>query len=270
MLTDKNHSVYPVQSQKLDLSAIEAVFLDVDQTLLDFDACARAALEMAFLLAGLEYDERYFASFLHLNALLWDRIEEGSLNRAEFLKLRFPFMFSQWKLPLNDPEQFEQNFSVMLHNGAFTMPGAREGVALLQKLNLPLFIISNGPCEGQKNRLRKAGLLECFQEVYTSQDLGVSKPERAFFEQAAAASEKRLGRSLNPANILVIGDSYKADIQGAMNMGMPSVWIRANRQHDPFVAAPDASVFPVLSWEQLNTLLEAALSERQNGSIPVR
>ncbi|WP_367614203.1 HAD hydrolase-like protein [Allobaculum sp. Allo2] len=45
---------------------------------------------------------------------------------------------------------------------------------------------------------------------------------------------KALGKTLLPDEILVIGDSWKADILGAIAFGAPSLWIRVNRQHDPF------------------------------------
>ena len=57
-----------------------------------------------------------------------------------------------------------------------------------------------------------------FSTVTTSEEAGVKKPHLQIFEKALQKS-KALSK-----NSLMIGDNYEADVQGAINAGMRSVY----------------------------------------------
>lgn len=254
--------VSALQPKDSRFSSIKALWIDVDQTLLDFDACARDALIDTFAWAGLPWKEAYFQIFLQVNAGLWDQIEEGTMTRKQLQEKRFPALFSAWNLPEETVFEngrtiagYEGHFSGVLHESAHPLAGSKEALQRFQKQNMPLFIISNGPAAGQKRRLEKAGMLSCFLDVYTSQDFGAAKPDPAFFEHALSACSKSLKTELKPEEILVIGDSWKADITGALAFGAPSIWLRTNRQHDPFEKPEHENVLEADSWNDILHLL---------------
>lgn len=236
---------------------IRAIWIDVDQTLLDFDLCAKDALIDTFVWAGLDWKEEYFYSFLVENGKLWDRIEEGKLTRPELRKIRFGIMFNKWNLPLEKPVEFEERFSTTLHSNAHPMEGANDAVAWMVDAQYPLYIVSNGPALGQRNRLRIAGMLDLFTGVFTSEELGCAKPDPRFFEKAL--DQVRLDQNdptILPSEILVIGDSWKADISCALAFGCPSIWFRRNRGFDPFTAPKDERVLEAHQWPEVLELLE--------------
>lgn len=240
----------PLFKSQIDLSNIRAVWLDVDQTLLDFDQSARYALIKTFERYHLDWKDEYFEIFLRENGKLWDQIEDGHLTRPQLRKIRFQVMFKAWQIPFDPPVEFEQYFSYDLHHCAFPMEGANQALDYFESLHLPLFIISNGPMEGQCNRLEMGGMLSRFTRVFTSESLGVAKPDPAFFQQALAQTNRDLRTSLNPDQILVIGDSWKADISGALACGMPALWLRTNRKHDPFEVTPHPEVVSADDWKE--------------------
>ncbi len=242
-------------------SSIQTLWIDVDQTLLDFDACAQIALEQTFEQYGLPWSQEVFQVFLRINALLWNQIEEGTLTRMELRKIRFPRIFEALKRELPDPVGFEAQFSSILHQQAVPMPGALEAIPALKQAGYRLAIISNGPEEGQKNRLNNAGLLEYFDTVYTSQKLGAAKPSQAFFDRAFQDYQSSFCPNLKQEEILVIGDSWKADIQGAIDFGCRGLWLSANRQLDPFETENHPDVREVGSW---NEILELLIQQRDN------
>ena len=55
---------------------IKVLFLDIDNTLLDFDAAAAWAMEQCFQKAGLEYKSEMFAAFT-------EEIRSGSVSNAK-------------------------------------------------------------------------------------------------------------------------------------------------------------------------------------------
>ncbi len=193
----------PLFKSQIDLSNIRAVWLDVDQTLLDFDQSARYALIKTFERYHLDWKDEYFEIFLRENGKLWDQIEDGHLTRPQLRKIRFQVMFKAWQIPFDPPVEFEQYFSYDLHHCAFPMEGANQALDYFESLHLPLFIISNGPMEGQCNRLEMGGMLSRFTRVFTSESLGVAKPDPAFFQQALAQTNRDLHTSLNPDQILL-------------------------------------------------------------------
>ena len=61
---------------------VKAVFLDVDNTLLDFDRCGVVAMHQGFEELGLPFEDwMYFDTFTNINEPLWKKIERGELTR---------------------------------------------------------------------------------------------------------------------------------------------------------------------------------------------
>lgn len=265
-----------LQPKDSRFSSVKALWIDVDQTLLDFDACAKDALINTFAWAGLSWKDEYFQIFLRVNAGLWDQIEEGTMTRKQLQEKRFPALFSAWNLPKETVFEngqtiagYEGHFSSVLHDSAHPLFGAMEALQRFQKQSIPLFIISNGPAAGQKRRLEKAGMLPYFLDVYTSQDFGAAKPDPAFFDRAMNACSQTLQTKLKPEEILVIGDSWKADIAGALAFGAPSIWLRTNRQHDPFEKPEHENVLEAGSWKDILQLLNLTEEKQKKSSVSV-
>jgi FMN phosphatase YigB (HAD superfamily) len=79
-------------------------------------------------------------------------------------------------------------------------------------------MITNGISTVQRGRLLATGTLHYFSTIVISEEIGVQKPSRAYFEKALEMAK--------PANNpLVIGDSLTSDITGANNVGLDSCWV---------------------------------------------
>eukprot|EP00468_Gymnochlora_sp_CCMP2014_P007287 CAMPEP_0167754440 /NCGR_PEP_ID=MMETSP0110_2-20121227/8267_1 /TAXON_ID=629695 /ORGANISM="Gymnochlora sp., Strain CCMP2014" /LENGTH=315 /DNA_ID=CAMNT_0007640311 /DNA_START=117 /DNA_END=1064 /DNA_ORIENTATION=+ len=68
--------------------------------------------------------------------------------------------------------------------------------------------------------LKHLGILGYFKFVLTSVDIGIEKPSPAIFEKVMELSETEF-----PEEILHVGDTIRTDVEGAMNMGMPFVFV---------------------------------------------
>ena len=93
--------------------------------------------------------------------------------------------------------------------------------------------------------LDRLGLAEAIRVRGLSAELGAVKPEPEAFDALA----KRLG--LFPVNLVMVGDSWNDDIQGALAAGWTAIWInRAGKprpDHDPeaeLVELPDLRQVP--------------------------
>ncbi len=111
----------------------------------------------------------------------------------------------------------------------------------------PVGIISNS--EGRLAELiAEIGWAAPFAVIVDSGRLGVAKPARAIFEHAARA----LG--VTPAEIVHVGDSRTADVEGARGAGMRAIWFGAAAHatgDDGVAAAVDAAAVraALARWE---------------------
>lgn len=67
---------------------------------------------------------------------------------------------------------------------AEALPGARELVTALHERGVPCVVLSSSPRRYLEAGLRRAGILECFAELVTTDEVGASKQEAAIYERA--------------------------------------------------------------------------------------
>ena len=194
------------------------IFLDVDDTLLDFDACAAHALRRGLEMRGEVYRSEMLAVFRRINRGFWQKIETGEITRAQLARDRFNAVFAALGLGHLDGAAFEVDFKRFLNDSAELMPYAAETVAYLAA-RYPLYVASNGPQRQQERRLAMAGLLPYIKTVFTSEAIGAEKPSPAFF---AACFAQLPG--IAPGELLFVGDSLTADIAGGIACGMDTCW----------------------------------------------
>lgn len=104
---------------------------------------------------------------------------------------------------------------------AFSKPlaGAVEAVKSLKKSGYKLALVSNGKTPLQERNFNALGIADLFDTIIISEAVGFKKPDKAIFELTC----KHLGIATSSA--VFVGDSIKADIDGANNAGMFSVFI---------------------------------------------
>ena len=95
----------------------------------------------------------------------------------------------------------------------------------------PVLAVSNGNAD-----LARVGVDHLFAGSESARDAGVAKPDGRIF----AAAAKRLG--LAPQQVLHVGDDPALDVLGALGAGMQAVWV--NRDGKPWAhdAQPHATV----------------------------
>src|SRR5256886_11403049 len=101
------------------------------------------------------------------------------------------------------------------------LPGALEVLAAL-KSRYRLGVISNTVGSGDAElaaALDKAGLRSLIDALVTSRDFGSAKPDPAIYVEGA----RRLGVPLETT--CMVGDRLDTDIAGALNAGIPAVWL---------------------------------------------
>jgi 2-haloacid dehalogenase len=91
-----------------------------------------------------------------------------------------------------------------------------------------LAILTNGFHFVQRRRLARSEIRPHIAEIIISEEIGVSKPAKKFFDVAFA----RLG-SPSRERTLMIGDGWNSDILGATQYGIDSCWYNPERKPRP-------------------------------------
>lgn len=224
---------------------IEILFLDLDDTILDFHKAERLAVAKTFLEFGLEPTDAVLTRYHEINKLHWKRLEKGEITREQVLTGRFQALFQELDRPV-DAVAVARSYEHNLGIGHYFLPGALEAVQALQG-KYRLFLASNGTASVQHSRLTSAGLYPYFEQVFVSQELGANKPAKAFFDACAARIP-----GYAPEKAMMVGDSLSSDILGGKNAGIRTCWVNPERK-PPQDIRPD---YEIEALSQLPALLE--------------
>ena len=224
---------------------IEFLFLDLDDTILDFQKAEHIAIRKTLRHFGLEPEETVLARYTVINIAHWQMLERKELTREEVVVGRFRQLFREYDIEV-DPVKVARRYEDDLSIGHYFLPGALEAVQKLSQ-SYKLYLASNGTAKVQAGRLASANIGPYFQEIFVSQEIGANKPDKLYFERCA---QKIPG--FDPNKAMMVGDSLTSDIQGGINAGMKTVWVNPKHKAHPEHIVPD---YEIESLSQLPELL---------------
>jgi len=208
----------------------KAIFIDIDDTLLDYIPCCREAFDSAMAHLYTLYPEpltadqkpytmdELFAVFFSISGRLFSEAKHGLHTIAEVMEL-YP---KEFVITIGYPEAaadpFKHAFRAAWGQTHTLKPEAEEMLKALKDKGYRLFAASNSFGHLQRARLEKAGILPYFEDLYISMDIGYDKPDVRFFEEALRRCE------MKPQEVLMIGDSMTTDVLGARNAGMEALF----------------------------------------------
>ncbi|MHC5268449.1 YjjG family noncanonical pyrimidine nucleotidase [Enterococcus sp. LJL98] len=194
------------------------LLFDVDDTLLDFQAAEKSALQQLFAAQGLPYTPENVQRYKEINDARWLAFEQGSLSRDEVVNGRFGAFFQTLGQVVDSPA-LEQEYRHYLNQGHQLLG---DSLTVIQRLaeTHHLYVVTNGVSKTQYQRLGDAGFLPYFKEVIVSEDTGYQKPMIEFFDYTFAKIPH-----LDKKKTAIIGDSLSSDIQGGKNAGIATIWL---------------------------------------------
>lgn len=197
------------------------VLLDLDNTLIDFNECARHSIMNIFEELGFSYTEKVFETFLCENVKIWKRLEKGEITKAELRANRWNIILGKLGIEY-DGTIIEEKFENGVAQGAFAVEGAYELLDYLYP-KYELYIVSNGFRFVQESRLKIGDFRKYFKDIFLSEDIGVQKPAKEFFDYCFEKLKQP-----KKENVILIGDSLSADIIGGLNYNIDCIWFNKN------------------------------------------
>ena len=225
---------------------VEFLFLDLDDTILDFHKAERVAVSKTFREFGIEPTEELLHRYHLINKSCWERLERREWTREQVLVNRFQMVFDEVGADA-DPARFASCYESNLSVGHYFLPGAEEAVMALHK-KYRLFLASNGTAKVQAGRLTSANLYRFFEKVFVSQEIGANKPAAEYFERSFAQIP-----GFEKEKAIMVGDSLTSDILGGIHAGIRTCWVNPSHAPGNPEIRPD---YEVESIAQLEVLLE--------------
>ena len=198
---------------------ITTILWDIDATLLNFVAAEKAAIRALFQKYELgECTDEMLARYSGINKTYWERLERKELTRNEVLVGRFREFFEKEGLNNDIAADFNEDYQSSLGDTIVFNDNSYEIIKSLQG-KVKQYVVSNGTITAQSKKLRLSGLGELMDGIFLSEQLGVEKPDRLFFEKVF----EEIG-AIDQSQIMIVGDSLTSDIQGGNNAGIVTCW----------------------------------------------
>ena len=201
------------------------LFFDLDHTLWDFDRNSSESLTDIFhnknlTSHGVSSLELFVQSFLRINTVLWDQFDRGLIHHTHIRQNRFKMVFEE--LGILCPENHEEIGEIYLQtlpHKKHLLEGAFELLEYVSGKGYQLHIITNGFNEIQAKKIASSGITHFFQNVVTFDNASAKKPDPKIFAYALEVA------GALPDESIMIGDNWIADILGAKQFGLDTVYV---------------------------------------------
>ena len=212
------------------------LFFDLDHTIWDFELNSKETLwdlhqKYQLEAKGIDNFDVFYSNYSVHNHRLWDRYTKGFIKQEELRWKRIYLSLLDYKIA---DEALSKEMSVdyldILPNKKNLFPYTIEILDYLKNKDYKMHLITNGFESVQFKKIKNSNLADYFIEVITSEASNSLKPNKEIFDYALKASNAKLESSI------MIGDNEAADIQGAINVGMDSIFVN-HLQIQPTVPA---------------------------------
>ena len=198
---------------------IKHIFFDLDHTLWDFEKNSNLTFEQLFRRHNIALAlEDFLVVYAPINFAYWKKYREEKVSKEALRYGRLKDAFDALDFEVSDAliDQLAMEYIQVLPDYNHLFEGVFDLLDYLQS-KYTLHIITNGFEEIQKLKLERSGIVHYFDQLITSESVGVKKPNPRVFEYAL----KKAGATA--AESVMIGDNIEADIIGALNCGIASI-----------------------------------------------
>lgn len=209
------------------IDGISWVWLDLDDTLIDFHANSAIALSLLYERCGLKCyfrsEEEWKESYYVHNKLLWEQYNRGEITQSHLRLDRFVAPLKpKWTSSLTELEELSREMDPLyldlLAEQTNMIPGAVDLLKHLRARDYNIGVLSNGFTDVQHKKLRVNGLDSLIDIMVLSDDIGVNKPDTRLYEYAMSKVHEP-----DPGRHIMIGENPDTDIKGAIDAGWKAI-----------------------------------------------
>ena len=202
----------------------DIVLLDADETVYDFKLAEKTAVSLTLSAFGVEPADSVVSLYSDINLSCWKALERGELSREDLKSERFRRLFSRIGAAPCDFNAVNATYEDNLSHQSFLLDGALEFVQKLHE-HCRIYLATNGLTVPQTGRFSRAAIKPYVDGIYISEQIGVSKPAKAYFDYIL----RDLGVT-DKSRVIMVGDSLTSDMQGGRNAGLTTCMYLAGKE----------------------------------------
>jgi len=208
------------------INNITDVFFDLDHTLWDFDKNSALTFEKIFNMNNIDIDITQFLSYYEpINLNYWKLYREEKIDKASlrFGRLNDAFLKVNKKVDEEIIHKLSEDYITHLSTFNHLFENTIDVLEYLS-VKYNLHIITNGFQEVQHKKLSRSNIDKYFKTVTNSEQVGVKKPNPKIFNYAIEIAKTNAKQSI------MIGDNLEADILGAKDIGMDTIFFNVRNE----------------------------------------
>lgn len=221
------------------MALYDALLVDADNTLLDFEAAEDAAIRETLFEMKVHANEAMVARYKEINAALWRAFERKEVTQDELRILRFSRFLDEIN-EVRDTHEMAECFVRALSNQAHEIPGA---LAFLRSasVRVTVIVVTNGIPSVQRTRFRRSPLGRYVTDYVISGEAGFAKPDPRMIERGLSLAGVPQNRAL------MLGDEPLSDIAAACAAGVDSCWFNPGGRENK---TPHTPTFEIRKLEE--------------------
>lgn len=220
------------------------LFLDLDNTLLDFTKAESVAVRRVLSEYNLPFDDKAVKNYSRINRSFWERFENGEIPKSAIYEGRFK-AFCEFYGTVADTAAMAVKYTGYLGECNYVIDGAFKILDYLKSKGYYFCATTNGLCTTQYSRIKGSGLEPYFDSVFVSEDAGSQKPEVEYFDYVISRIPEK-----DKSKMLVVGDSQSSDILGGINSGIDTCWYNPKGAKGKYTPT-----YEIKSLEELKNIL---------------
>lgn len=211
------------------------LIFDLDDTLTDdFENC-KEAFKIMISSRNEIYSDEEFLRFRKIDKKTWEDRAAGRLltpyedndeKKKEWIRAsRILKYYSEDNISYEEAVKLNDIYINGMKEKVVSRPDVIKVIKYLYEKKYKIIIATNGPLIPLKEKLKKIGIIEFIEIIFSSEEAGQMKPHKKFYEKLFEKA-----KIIPSKEILFIGDNLETDIKGGIEQGMSTCWCNYNNE----------------------------------------
>lgn len=201
------------------------IIFDLDNTIYNYTSCNNNSMDSIYKLIN-----NYMGADKEVIKKAYNNIDDIhktlTVNTASSHNKYIKFKQLLEKFNMTNIEEVHKKYWEIFFKNIKLNEGILELLEWIKSIGIKIFILTDYETEYQIEKLKKLNILNYIDYVITSEEIGCEKPSIHCFNYVLMKT------NCNRDEIIMIGDSFKKDIKGAINSGIYSYYYNFDYNKD--------------------------------------
>lgn len=204
---------------KIDLTDVKTIFIDIDDTLYQYEPCHKYALNYCADTALNDYNFKISADefkdiYREYRSKVTDRLYPQGVCRSRLVAFMEMFAYMKLDNSYNLALIFDKLYWDKLISYIKLEDDAKKLLEEAYKRNITVAAVTDMTTSEQIRKINQMNIEKYIKYIISSETAGAEKPSKIIFEYALQMT------NANTSSTIMIGDSEKKDGEGAKQMGI--------------------------------------------------